>query len=145
MPMGGSAEALEKTKALIEERQRLVEQGTMFNPSVIFPEGTCSNNTSLLPFRKGAFLSLKTIMPLTIKYRWTEFQPCVDSVDESVAVPLWLSTLSPAIAEVTVMPPFQPNEYLWKTHADKGNEKWEIFAWAVRDLMAKVGGFGKHD
>ena len=60
-------------------------------------------------------------------------------------MPLWLSTLSPAHAEVTIMPPFQPNEYLWKTHADKGTEKWEIFAWAVRDLMAKVGGFGKHD
>ena len=73
MPMGGSAEALERTKALIEERQRLVEQGTNFHPSVIFPEGTCTNNTSLVPFRKGAFLSLKTVMPMTIKYRWTEF------------------------------------------------------------------------
>lgn len=43
------------------------------------------------------------------------------------------------------MPPMQPNEYLFREHADKGKEKWEIFAWAVRDVMCKVGGFGKHD
>lgn len=49
------------------------------------------------------------------------------------------------VAEVSILPPLQPNEYLWKTHADKGHEKWEIFAWAVRDVMAKVGHFGKHD
>lgn len=47
--------------------------------------------------------------------------------------------------EVQILPAFQPNEYLWKTHADKGKEKWEIYAWAVRDLISKVGGFGKHD
>jgi hypothetical protein len=34
---------------------------------------------------------------------------------------------------------------LFNTHTDKGTEKWEIYAWAVRDLIAKVGGFGKHD
>jgi hypothetical protein len=43
------------------------------------------------------------------------------------------------------MPPFQPNDYLWEKHADKGEEKWEIYAWAMRDLMAKAGRFGKHD
>lgn len=47
--------------------------------------------------------------------------------------------------EITIMPPFQPTEYLWTQHADKGKEKWQIYAWAVRDVMAKVGGFGKHD
>ena len=24
-------------------------------------------------------------------------------------------------------------------HKDKGNEQWEIFAWAVRDVMSKYG------
>ena len=44
-----------------------------------------------------------------------------------------------------VMPPLVPNDYLFETHKDKGKEKWEIFAWATRDLLAKVGGFGKND
>jgi len=39
------------------------------------------------------------------------------------------------------MPPFEPNEYLFEKHADKGNERWEIFAWAVRDAMMKSGHF----
>jgi hypothetical protein len=40
------------------------------------------------------------------------------------------------------MAPFLPNEYLFETHKDKGKDKWEIFAWAVRDAMAKNCGFG---
>ena len=38
-----------------------------------------------------------------------------------------------------------PNEYLYKTHADKGKEQWEIYAWAVRDAMSKASGFPKYE
>ena len=44
-----------------------------------------------------------------------------------------------------IMPDFQPNEYLFKTHADKGAERWEIYAWAVRDAMMKAGHFESND
>lgn len=145
MPMGGSDEAKEQTANLIEQRQEMIENGSEYVPFVIFPEGTCSNNTCLLPFRKGAFGALRTVIPITIKYKWTWFQSTIDVIDESIAMPFLCMGFSPIIAEVTIMPPFQPNEYLFKTHGDKGDEKWEIYAWAVRDLMAKVGGFGKHD
>ena len=45
------------------------------------------------------------------------------------------------------MPVFIPNDYLFSTHMDKSKngEKWEVYAWATRDLMCKVGGFAKHD
>ena len=69
----------------------------------------------------------------------------IEVIDESIFFPLFYCGFSKVIAEVNVLPPMQPNEYLWKAHADKGREKWEIFAWAVRDVMAKVGKFGKHD
>ena len=39
------------------------------------------------------------------------------------------------------MPDFSPNEYLISTHADKGKEEWEIYAWAVRDAMCKASGY----
>jgi hypothetical protein len=29
---------------------------------------------------------------------------------------------------------------MFETHRDKGKEDWEIYAWAIRDIMAKVGG-----
>ena len=37
--------------------------------------------------------------------------------------------------EVIELPDFYPTEYLYKTHFNKGQEKWEIFAWAVREIM----------
>jgi hypothetical protein len=64
---------------------------------------------------------------------------------EDLAIFVYFCHWRQITAEVIIMPAFQPNEYLWKTHADKGKEKWEIYAWAVRDLIAKVGNFGKHD
>ena len=39
-----------------------------------------------------------------------------------------------------MLPVFKPNDYLFEKHADKG-ERWEVFAWAVRDVMLKTGGF----
>ncbi|KAI0979855.1 hypothetical protein GJ496_002374 [Pomphorhynchus laevis] len=38
------------------------------NPILIFPEGTCINNTSLMMFRKGAFLLDVPLQPIAIKY-----------------------------------------------------------------------------
>lgn len=90
----------------IEERQEAIEKGSSYPPFVIFPEGTLSNNTCLLPFRKGAFNALKTVTPVTIKYRWTWFQSTTDCIDETIAFPIMLCGLSPIIAEVTMLPPF---------------------------------------
>jgi hypothetical protein len=44
------------------------------------------------------------------------------------------------IVNVDVLPVFEPNEYLWETHANKGQQKWEIYAWALRDMMLKDTG-----
>jgi hypothetical protein len=44
-----------------------------------------------------------------------------------------------------VLPDFIPNDYLFETHKDKGTEKWEIYAWAVRDIMSKTSGLKKLD
>jgi hypothetical protein len=46
---------------------------------------------------------------------------------------------------VKILPPFRPNDYLFETHKDKGNEKWEIYAWAVRECMAEAGPLIKND
>lgn len=37
------------------------------------------------------------------------------------------------------MPVFIPNDYLYEKHKDKGKEKWEIFAWATREIIAEAG------
>ena len=42
--------------------------------------------------------------------------------------------------KILSLPDFEPNEYLYETHADKGQERWEIFAWAVREIMLSQSG-----
>ena len=39
------------------------------------------------------------------------------------------------------MPIFQPNEHMYKEYESKGSERWQVYAWCVRDAMAKAGGF----
>ena len=47
--------------------------------------------------------------------------------------------------EVNILPNFKPNEYLFETHREKGQERWEIYAWAVRDIIVEQGGFDTCD
>ena len=41
------------------------------------------------------------------------------------------------------MPIFAPNEYFWENHWDGKDPKmkWKVFANAVREAMAEVGGY----
>lgn len=77
-----------------------------------------------------------------MKYKWRTVSPAFEVME---FLPLAIIHLSWACfqCEVTVLPDFQPNDYLFETHKDKGNERWEIFAWAVRDIMCANGDFEK--
>lgn len=43
------------------------------------------------------------------------------------------------------MPDFEPNEYLFETHADKGTKRWEIYAWAIREIIIESGNLQPSD
>ena len=43
------------------------------------------------------------------------------------------------------MPDFVPNNYMLKTHSEKGDEDWQIYAWAVHDAMIKASGYDSCD
>lgn len=75
-----------------------------------------------------------------LKYNYRTLSPAFDVVD---FLPIYFMTLSTwgGKCVVNVMPDFEPNEYLFRTHADKGKERWEIYAWALRDAMGKHGNF----
>eukprot|EP00352_Strombidinopsis_acuminata_P009643 CAMPEP_0176375994 /NCGR_PEP_ID=MMETSP0126-20121128/27885_1 /TAXON_ID=141414 ORGANISM="Strombidinopsis acuminatum, Strain SPMC142" /NCGR_SAMPLE_ID=MMETSP0126 /ASSEMBLY_ACC=CAM_ASM_000229 /LENGTH=125 /DNA_ID=CAMNT_0017737269 /DNA_START=828 /DNA_END=1205 /DNA_ORIENTATION=+ len=48
--------------------------------------------------------------------------------------------------KLSIMPPFQPNEYLFeKFRKSTSQPDWEVFAWAVRDAMAKSSGLEVSD
>ena len=145
VPRAAEQSALDKSLETILKRTELIEQKREFPPLVIFPEGSTTNNTTLCKFRRGAFFDLRKVQPVTLKYKHGMVHPAIESLDEPFTVFLLCCTLTPMFVEVKKLPVFAPTEYLFTKHADKGKEKWEIFAWACRDIMSKVGGFGKFD
>jgi hypothetical protein len=97
-----------------------------------------------LNFKKGAFIGLNTVRPVVLKYKWQGLSPTWEGMP-FIAHGCFLNMYvgGNKHVDVNVLPPFLPNDYLFETHKDKGKDKWEIFAWAVRDVMAKFGGFDK--
>ena len=145
VPRGGSKEELGKTLESLMKRTELIETEGVFPPLVIFPEGTTSNNTCIFSFKKGAFYDGRPCIPYTIKYKFGMVHPAINTLEMSYMTFFLCCAFSRFNVEVKELPPFRPNDYLFQKHADKGTEEWEIYAWATRDVMAKVGGFGQHD
>jgi 1-acyl-sn-glycerol-3-phosphate acyltransferase len=77
---GGTKEERELQIQQIIDRQEAVEQNPDWNPICIYPEGTQSNGSALLQFKKGAFVAMKAVTPVVIKYEWSSFSCTWDSM-----------------------------------------------------------------
>lgn len=80
---------------------------------------------------------MKPVLPTFIDYECTSVSHSYDSiryVDCMILALAW----GQSRATLFSLPPFIPNDYLFETHKDKGADKWEIYAWAVRDAMVKA-------
>lgn len=132
----------ELTVKLIGDRQLEIHEGrSTKSPLMIFPEGTTSNGTSILPFRRGAFQSLLPVRPVSLKYpNYNTVHPANEVLKDHVVLILSCCNLFPTFIGVNLYPIFEPTEYLWEQHADKGKQKWEIYAWAIRDILSKHTG-----
>lgn len=50
------------------------------------------------------------------------------------------------IANVDILPVFEPNEYFWKNYWEEGKEeKWQAFARANREILSEHLGIGLSD
>jgi len=80
------------------------------------------------------------VKPVALKYTYDMFSPTYDCVAFLVFL-VMVGSSSGFHCEVIELPAFVPNEYLLKTHADKAKngQDWEVFAWAVRDVISKGG------
>ena len=119
----------------------MIEETGKYAPFLIFAEAGTSNGTSLVKFKKGAFFSEKTIRPIYLKYEQSKVNPGFEVMEFFPLAILQLSWCHMRCS-VHVLPDFQPNEFLFEKHASQGTERWEVFAWAVRDVMARTGKFG---
>lgn len=116
IPRSGSKEVLEGALDALEKRAHLVSEHQEYPRSMIYPEGTCSNNTCLLRFRKGAFTSLTPVRPMTIKYSYGMVAPFIDCFNEVGCTTMYLSCLQKVQVKVTLMPDFIPTAYLFESH-----------------------------
>uniref|UniRef100_A0A8C3M635 Uncharacterized protein n=1 Tax=Geospiza parvula TaxID=87175 RepID=A0A8C3M635_GEOPR len=55
-----------KDRHLVRKKEHIADKAKL--PILIFPEGTCINNTSVMMFKKGSFEVGGTIHPVAIKY-----------------------------------------------------------------------------
>lgn len=68
-------------------------------------------------------------------------RPTFDVIGLIDLLVLMICNLSLTVSTLHIMPPFVPNQYMLDTHGDKGHFDWEVYAWCIRDAMAKAGGF----
>jgi hypothetical protein len=137
LPRGSSEEKRQLALKTIQDRQEIIEQTGNYNPLLVFAEGGTTNNSAILKFRKGAFIAEKKVKPLTMHWSVGSVHPAYDTIEVLVLAILQLSW-SCMKCRIVEMPDFEPNEYLFETHKDKGQERWEIYAWALRDAMMKA-------
>ncbi|ELT88373.1 hypothetical protein CAPTEDRAFT_172192 [Capitella teleta] len=82
-------------------------------PILIFPEGTCINNTSIMMFKKGSFEVGGVVYPAAIKYDSRFADPFWNSSKQSLSKHLLMILSSWAlVCDVWYLPPVtqQPNE-----------------------------------
>uniref|UniRef100_A0A915ENF8 Phospholipid/glycerol acyltransferase domain-containing protein n=1 Tax=Ditylenchus dipsaci TaxID=166011 RepID=A0A915ENF8_9BILA len=100
-------------------------------PILIFPEGTCINNTGVMLFKKGSFEVSTTIYPIAIKY------------DNRLGDPFWNSHkqgyMTYLLSMMTAWALMCDVHYLPPVYREEGESSIE-FARRVQRLIAKEGG-----
>jgi len=100
-------------------------------PILIFPEGTCINNTSVMQFKKGSFEVGGTIYPVAIKYDPKFGDAFWNSSEFSMVHYLYMMMTSWAIVcDVWYLPPMTKGDH----------EDAITFANRVKNEIAKKGG-----
>jgi hypothetical protein len=84
---------------------------------------------------------MRPVRPCYVKFSGGPVIPAYDAIQFFPLVIFIISSLGCYETSINIMPPFRPNDHMLATYSDKGKEPWEIFAWCVRDAMAKSGGF----
>ena len=91
---GASQEKRDKVVEQIAERQEAIEVGMMpFNPICIFAEGTTTNGTSLLKFKRGAFSAMRTVIPVFVKASDRYMMPSYETMEFLPMLIQFLSSL----------------------------------------------------
>jgi glycerol-3-phosphate O-acyltransferase 3/4 len=121
-----------RDRGLVARRMREHVQDKNNMPILIFPEGTCINNTSVMMFKKGCFEVDTDIYPVAIKYDLRFGDAFWNSSKHSMLQYLMLMMTSWAIVvDVYYLPPMRREE----------DEDATQFASRVKSEIVKKGSF----
>ena len=122
------------------KRQNDCEEGADWNPITIFAEGSTTNGTHIVKFKKGAFKSMRTIKPCIVKTSGRFFNQAWEVLPFGHYLTLFVCSMCFWTTKIYMMPEFTPNNKMLEKHADKGLEDWEIYAECLREAMCKFSG-----
>lgn len=81
LPRGSTDEKRKEALDTIAERQDLIEKTGDYNPLLVFVEGATTNNTALLKFKRGAFISEKRVKPVLVNWKVNTCHPAYDTIE----------------------------------------------------------------
>lgn len=120
-----------KDRALVTRRLKEHVEDSNKLPILIFPEGTCINNTSVMMFKKGSFEVSQSIYPVAIKYDLRFGDAFWDSSKHGMMTHLFnIMTSWAVVCEVWYLPP------MYRMETEDAVE----FANRVKREIAKQGG-----
>ena len=68
---------------MIKQRQSDIEDKGTFSPLMVFPEGGTTNGKRISPFKRGAFVGLRSVKPMVIQYEAPVISPSIDVIEEA--------------------------------------------------------------
>ena len=129
---------------IINQRILDAEKG-LYQPLLIFPEGTTTNGRAMMKFKRGAFELEKPFYVYSLYYH-SKFVPCLNMIKPAPSNFIMLSLLSNNITYMKFSEPIDP---LWiiKKHGRKPGQEgnWEIIAKEVKELMCFAFGLENDD
>jgi len=106
-PRGGTPEAKQATVDMIGDRQRGIESGECkLSPLVIFPEGSTTNNEMLQVFKRGAFSSGCSVMPVFLKYECPQLHVSTAVVHDFFSLVFLCCSIRPSKVKMYFFPTF---------------------------------------
>jgi len=98
--------------AILERQAKISDEKLPYSPLCMFAEGSTTNGSTLMKFKRGAFLSMRPIVPCYIKFGNTLVNPCYDCIDFTSLLVLLLSNFDAYKTTLHIMPTFYPNDYM---------------------------------
>lgn len=128
------------TAEKIEKRQKDLMSGENLTALSIYPEGTITNGTHLIKFKRGAFMSLLPLKPFVELLDQTE--ECSLSVG---ALPMHFHLILAASYfwhndTFLSLPVIEPTEYMYEHYTADKEEKWMVYMKVTKLIMAECSG-----